>query len=258
VQARKRGSAWRWIIVAVIGVTAPTSASAATANWGQYGLNPWHSSFNTNETTLTRTNVGHLTLAWSRALLSATPADYGPPVLGVPPVVASGSVFVASGEPSIGEDVGAVAAFSLSSGAAEWVSITCEGSDVFSLAYANGLVIDTDAGFEATAMNAITGGNGCTDGGPIGAIAVQGSLLLYDFGGTIGETSQDLNQNVWQTQVGSATTAASSPGINSGVVYASNGATLAALSEQTGSAMWTRNVDPTCACLSAPSGVSRF
>jgi outer membrane protein assembly factor BamB len=230
-----------------LALVLPQGALAST-NWAQFGLNPWHSSYNTSETILTRSNVGHLGLAWSRALVSGS---FG--VIQGAPVVAGGSVFIGSRLPGV-SGWGAVAAFAMSSGAPEWSTITCAGGDVVSLAYANGLIIDTDAGYEATPMNAVTGGTpyGCTDGGPFGAIAVQGANLVYVSGGTVGETSQQLGGNVWQIEIGgSSSNAASSPAILGGVAYASNGDVLAALSEQTGSVLWSRAIDPLCNCLSA-------
>ena len=210
---------------------------AAAANWGQYGLNPWHSSYNKTVRSLTRRNVRSLKLAWSRAAGTGR---------WVTPVVAAQRVVT-------GNNGGVVVGFSAATGSKEWTSGTCTGNGAVSLAYANGSVFDSDTAFETDSQNAVSGkGIGCTEGA-FGGLAVRGSVLAFAAAGFVGVIPQNLSQYTWLAQVGATTVSATHPAIIDGVVYASIGSTVRASSVGTGSVVWSHRFDAACACLSSPS-----
>ena len=97
------------LVAVVVSLSGSVVAGAASGvNWSQEGFNAQHTNFNRLETTLTRSNVGHLVRAFD------TPISTGPD-----PIVANGEVYLSA---SIDGTVQAVNAVT---GSVDWTANAC-------------------------------------------------------------------------------------------------------------------------------------
>ena len=249
---RAVGSAAAIAAAVLVSMAVPIAARGAT--WGQFGLNPWHSSFNHSETILSRSTVSHLKLAWSR---SFRVDPQGPAPGYATPVVSNGDVY---SSPEVQLD-GPVVAYNAKTGTLDWATGTTDRYGEFALAYANNAIFGTGQA-DNDSFNATTGArNWGHDALGGGLNAVAGTRLFEGFGDGVASVLQvDGGSNAWSfgfpsiSPGGSATNPV--PAITHSQVYAVSGEYLAAVSEANGVLVWQKAIDPACACLSSPSVTS--
>jgi outer membrane protein assembly factor BamB len=111
------------LVASIVGASGGAAASTTT-NWAQEGFNAQHTSDNPFETTLTRSNVGHLVRAFDVSITT-----------GPDPIVANGVVYLAD------SDDGSVQAIDAGSGFVDWTRDACNtGEETTAPAFAAGKV----------------------------------------------------------------------------------------------------------------------
>jgi outer membrane protein assembly factor BamB len=227
----------------------PSTATGAMANWAQYGQNPWHSSYNSAETRLARSNVSRLRLAW------AYRDPYGGDSLAQPVVVGGIVVTGATNTPSTLTNQ--VVGLSATSGAKLWSSKTSDGSGLDSLVAGNGEVVADDDGGEAATYKLSTGAAIHFVDGIDGAFALSGSEVFRGGGGTVWSFPESLSgAPQWQTTIVPASQPLQSPAapaVSDGMVYALDSGYFAGLNAATGTPRWDLAVDPNYSQWSAPA-----
>jgi outer membrane protein assembly factor BamB len=236
-----------------IGVMAallvPTTGTAAAANWGQFGQNPWHSSDNAAETTLTRSNVHRLKVAW------AYRDPYGGDSLAQPVVVGGIVVTGATHTPSDLNDQ--VVGLSAATGHRLWSSQTSDGSGLDSLVAGNGEVVGDDDEGEAATYKLSTGAIVRAVDGVDGAFALSGSEVFRGGGGSVWSFPESFSgPPMWETTIVPSSQALQSPAppaVSAGTVYALDSGYFAGLNASTGATRWDIAVNPQYSQWSAPA-----
>jgi outer membrane protein assembly factor BamB len=227
----------------------PSTATGATANWAQYGQNPWHSSYNSAETSLTRSNVNRLRLVW------AYRDPYGGDSLAQPVVV--GGIVVTGATNTPGTLNNQVVGLSATSGAKLWSSQTSDGSGLDSLVAGNGEVVADDDGGEAASYKLSTGAPIHFVDGIDGGFALSGSEVFRGGGGAVWSFPESLSGAPrWQTTIVPSSQplqAPAAPAVSGGVVFALDSGYFAGLNAATGTPRWDLAVNPNYSQWSAPA-----
>jgi outer membrane protein assembly factor BamB len=231
----------RWMLcVIAASVVAPTPAAAATQNWEQFGLNPWHSSDNATETAITSANVSQLHLAWAYEAAIAGNGMAQPVVIGS--TVITGSTMTSGNGP----DNGAVG-LSAGSGSQLWMNDTFDPGGLVSIAAGNGMFVEDDDQGEGGVWNVSNGSLVIGVDGLAGGLTVSGDQLLRQYGGVLSSTSETFlsNQYHWNRQVVSDTDAVlpTWPAASGGIVYVTAGSNFAAYDQTTGAKLWDKQIE---------------
>jgi outer membrane protein assembly factor BamB len=236
-----------------IGVLAlllvPTTGTAGAANWGQFGQNPWHSSFNSAEATLTRSNVHRLKLAW------AYRDTYGGDSLAQPAVVGGIVVTGATHTPDDLNDQ--VIGLAAGTGSRLWASQTSDGSGLDSLVAGNGEVVADDDEGEAATYKLSTGAIVRAVDGVDGAFTLSGSEVFRGGGGAVWSFPESFSgPPEWETTIvpsSQTLQSAAAPAISDGTVYALDSGYFAGLNAATGATRWDLQVNTNLTQWSAPA-----
>jgi outer membrane protein assembly factor BamB len=111
-------------VIATLGLVLVGATNAPSDDWRQSGFDAQHTRFNPFETTLTRSNVGHLTPAF------AAPVQTGPD-----PVVVGGTAYLSS------SGAGDVQALDAGTGSVRWTANACnQGQQTSAPAFAMGAI----------------------------------------------------------------------------------------------------------------------
>ena len=216
------------LTVWIVGVT-PAGAATPSA-WPQFGSNAAHTSVNSHETTLSTSNVAHLSHRWSQP-------DYSPGV----PIAADGLVYM------VGYDR-VVRAFNATTGALKWSFAVAGGTQHATSLVVVGGVLYTEEDGELYALDA-------RSGDLLHETPMVSSLgLAYSHGviyaqparpdGLMGAYDAATGDQLWTVSLGGATNAV--PTVAGGRVFAwANGhgnseTTLSAYSAATGGLLWSR------------------
>jgi outer membrane protein assembly factor BamB len=223
------------LVASIVG-TSGGAAAATTTNWLQEGFNAQHTGDNPFETTLTRSNVGHLVHAFETKITT-----------GPDPIVANGVVYLAD------SDDGSVQAIDAGSGSVDWTRDACNtGEETTAPAFAAGKVwVGLDD--PGTAALSSTGtAVACIDGDLYSSPPSTANGVVYAGGtdGIVVAINATTKQTLWQKCLQCAPSggpALATPAVStdgkwlyigspeSGDVYKLNAAT--------GALVWTRYVD---------------
>jgi outer membrane protein assembly factor BamB len=236
-----------------IGVLAvflvPTTGTAVAANWGQFGQNPWHSSYNSAETKLTRSNVHRLHLAW------AYRDPYGGDSLAQPVVVGGIVVTGATHTPDDLNDQ--VVGLSANTGTRLWSSQTSDGSGLDSLVAGNGEVVADDDEGEAATYKLSSGAIVRAVDGVDGAFTLSGSEVFRGGGGVVWSFPESFSgPPVWETTIvpgSQQLQMPAAPAVSNGTVYALDSGYFAGLNATTGALRWDLPVNANFSQWSAPA-----
>lgn len=231
---------WMLCVIAAL-VMAPTPAAAATQNWEQFGLNPWHSSDNASETTITPANVSQLHLAWAYEAVIAGDGMVQPVVIGS--TVITGSAMTIGGGPP---DNGAVG-LSTGSGSQLWMNDTFDPGGLLSIAAGNGVFVEDDDQGEGGVWNISDGSLVTAVDGLAGGLTVSGNQLLRQYDGTLSSAAETFtsNQYHWNRQVvpDTDTVLPTWPAVSGGIVCVTAGSNFAAYDQTTGAKLWDKQIE---------------
>ncbi|MFL6552722.1 MAG: PQQ-binding-like beta-propeller repeat protein [Chthoniobacterales bacterium] len=222
----------------VVSVTLLASAIStfAGSSWKQYGFNASHSSFNSGETILNRTNVSQLTFDFGARVRTPTA-----------PIVGEGMIFVASD--------GRIVAFDARTGAKVWGHLSCSGQGTQQAALDGQRLFVGDGGDDLAAYDAGTGAQiWCDDesGSITSPPAVHGDSVYITNGTDVVAVDQATGTRLWSFTAADFAAITNTPAYADGVVYATGTDTIFALDANTGKKIWRVNI-PTEYRLSAPA-----
>ena len=193
----------------------------------KHGYNAAHSSFNDNETILTRANVSQLTLLWSRTI---GPAVSSAPILGFT------NIF-------LGRRWERDGAKGAESGDKLWGHLSCSGEQTAQPALDQGVLLAGDASGDLAGYEPGTGAQlWCDDesGSILSAPAVKDDTVYITNGGDAVALDEFTGQQRWRFT--STVPLSKTPAVANGVVYVTGGDTIFALEQATGKKLWRHNL----------------
>lgn len=227
--------------------TQVSRTSATNSNWAMFDFH--HTRFNTAESTLNRTNVSQLQLAWS---VMPSQAIGG----GTEMVVANGILYTTS--PNVSSN-NSLDAFNTRTGQMVWQHILSSPAGEYYLAVANGLVYVSDVSY-VEAYDAATGKLVWSNAiEPTYAMVVENGVVYVEsaLGFPSGQSSvyalnAKTGKTLWNTVV-PPDLHSSSPAVANGIVYVGSvDGTVYALSASSGQILWTASLGTNAAVVTAP------